>query len=165
MNPKSTVLAAFVAAALASSAGVLAQSPNAPNPPSPPAPDMTGNPQTPKMNSDSKVEADYRAAQTTCNAQPVANRDQCLRDAKTKYDQDVRAGRMNNGSRLTTNKPMTNSNSGGGNGTSGAAGTAGDSGGHSGGTSGAGAGTAGGDNGGHSGGTSGGAGGASGGPK
>ena len=101
MNPKSTVLAALVAAAFASSAGVLAQSPNAPNPPNPPAPDMAGNPTAPKMSSDSKVETDYRAAQTTCNAQPAANREQCLRDAKTKYDQDLHSGRMNNGT-----KPM-----------------------------------------------------------
>jgi len=141
MNPKSTVLAAFVAAALASSAGVLAQSPNTPNPPSPAAPDMTGSPPTPKTSSDAKVEADYRAAQTACNAQAAANRDQCLRDAKTKYDQDLRSGQMNNGTKPMTNsnsgtKPMTNSNSGGGNSTSGGAGTAGDNGGTSGGTGG-----------------------------
>jgi hypothetical protein len=130
MNPKSTILAAFVAAAFASS-NAFAQSPNTPNPPAPPAPDMAGNAPSPKMSPDTKVESDYRAAQNTCNGQPAATRDQCLRDAKTKYDRDLRTSRMNSGT-----SPMTNgSKSGGGNSTSGSAGTAGDNGGNSGGTS------------------------------
>ena len=133
MSPKSTVLAAFVAAAFTSSAAI-AQSPNMPNPPRPPAPDMAGNPETPKMAGDaSKVESDYRSAQTSCNAQPAATRDPCLRDAKSKYDRDLRRSG-------TPPSPMTHSNSGGAAGTSGSTGTAGDNGGHSGGTGGAGTG-------------------------
>lgn len=75
---------ALIAAVAMVSTGALAQS--TATPPSPPTPKMAGDAAL------TRADNDYRAAQTACSAQPVAMRDQCLRDAKAKYD---RAREMN----------------------------------------------------------------------
>ena len=74
----------LIAAVAMVSTGALAQS--TATPPSPPTPKMMGDAAM------TRADSEYRAAQTACSAQPVAMRDQCLRDAKTKYD---RAREMN----------------------------------------------------------------------
>jgi hypothetical protein len=88
---------------------------------------------TPKMTGDAKADADYRAAQTACNAQPDSTRQQCLLDAKAKFD---RARTMSDSTSSAPTTPA--SKSGGGSASSSTTGgtTAGDSGGHSGGESG-----------------------------
>ena len=74
----------LIAAVAMVSTGALAQS--TATPPSPPTPKMMGDAAM------TRADSEYRAAQTACSAQPVAMRDQCLRDAKAKYD---RAREMN----------------------------------------------------------------------
>jgi len=85
------------------------------------------------MTGDAKADADYRAAQTACNAQPESTREQCLRDAQAKFD---RARTMSDRTGSAPTTPA--SKSGGGSASSGTSGgaAAGDSGGHSGGESG-----------------------------
>ncbi len=81
MNTNWHLRSLIAAVAMASTAGAFAQS--TATPPSPP---------TPKMTSDAaRAESDYRTAKDACNAQPASTRDQCLRDAKTKYDRALNA--------------------------------------------------------------------------
>jgi hypothetical protein len=89
MNTRSRLCTALAAAAFLSTAGAFAQygaTPATPaTPASPPSAATPATPATPKMTPE-QAESEYRAAQTACNSQPADTRDQCLRDAKSKYD-------------------------------------------------------------------------------
>lgn len=89
MNTRSRLCTALAAAAFLSTAGAFAQygtTPSTPaSPATPPSATTPATPATPKMTAE-QAESEWRAAQTACNSQPAATRDQCLRDAKDKYD-------------------------------------------------------------------------------
>jgi hypothetical protein len=87
---------AFLPLCLATVAGAVAfggyaqDQPPAPHPPARlvPTPAAAPSPDSPQntTNAAAQAAAEYKAAQATCNAQPEAARDACLRDARAGYE-------------------------------------------------------------------------------